>query len=133
MNYRIEEKDEMIATVKKYIDAIVSSQESDGWICPCKNGKRAKYDTWAIQLICKTLKVYYDCSGDERIPDVIYRVLKNYYEMLKSGEIRLFVYKNLIFCEKYVIINYKKKIGEKLKFGSLHKILYLIMSFSTFM
>ena len=29
----------MIATVKKYIDAIVSAQEDDGWICPCEKEK----------------------------------------------------------------------------------------------
>ena len=29
----------------------------------------------------------YDCSGDERRPDVIYKALKNYYELLKAGDI----------------------------------------------
>ncbi len=100
------ENDEMIATVKKYIDAIVSAQEDDGWICPCEKDKRAKYDTWAIQLICKTLKVYYDCSGDERIPDVIYRVLKNYYELLKSGEIKLFGWGKYRWFESFISLNF---------------------------
>ena len=100
------ENEEMISTVKKYIDAILSAQEDDGWICPCEDGKRAKYDTWAIQLICKTLKVYYDCSGDERIPDVIYRVLKNYYDMLKSGEIRLFKWAKYRWYEMFISLNF---------------------------
>ena len=107
------ENKEMIATVKKYIDAIASAQEPDGWICPCKNGKREKYDTWAIQLICKTLKVYYDCSGDERIPDVIYRVLKNYYELLKSGRIKLFGWGKFRWFESFISINFLyEKYGE---------------------
>ena len=100
------ENDEMIATVKKYIDAIVSEQEDDGWICPCEKEKRAKYDTWAVQLICKTLKVYYDCSGDERIPQVIYRVLKNYYEMLKSGESNLFGWGKFRWFESFISLNF---------------------------
>lgn len=100
------ENEEMIATVKKYIDAIVSAQEDDGWICPCEKDKRAKYDTWATQLICKVLKVYYDCSGDERIPQVVYRVLKNYYELLKSGEIKLFTWGKYRWFESFISLNF---------------------------
>ena len=100
------ENDEMIATVKKYIDAILGMQQPDGWICPCEKEKRAKYDTWAIQLICKTLKVYYDCSGDGRIPQVIYRVMKNYYDLLKSGEIKLFGWGRYRWFESFVSLNF---------------------------
>lgn len=100
------ENEEMIATVKRYIDAIVSAQQDDGWICPCKKEERAKYDTWAIQLICKVLKVYYDCSGDERIPQVIYKVLKNYYELLKSGEIKLFRWAKYRWFESFISLNF---------------------------
>ncbi len=100
------ENEDMIATVKKYIDAIVSSQEEDGWICPCPKDKREEYDTWAIQLICKTLKVYYDCSGDERIPDVIYRVMKNYYKLLKNGEIKLFRWGKYRWFESFISLNF---------------------------
>ncbi len=100
------EDEEMIATVKKYIDAIISAQSEDGWICPCKKEERKKYDTWAIQLICKTLKVYYDCSADERIPDVIYKVMKNYYEMLKSGESTLFKWAKFRWFEAFIALNF---------------------------
>ena len=107
------ENEEMIATVKKYIDAIISAQEDDGWICPCEKDKRAKYDTWATQLICKVLKVYYDCSRDERIPQVIYRVLKNYYELLKSGEIKLFTWGKYRWFESFISLNFLyEKYGE---------------------
>ncbi|MBE6811248.1 MAG: hypothetical protein E7523_00015 [Ruminococcaceae bacterium] len=98
--------DEMITTVKKYIDAIVSQQQSDGWICPCKNARRSTYDTWALQLICKTLTVYYDCSGDERIPAVIYRAMQNYYALLKSGEIRLFGWAKYRWFESFISLNF---------------------------
>ncbi len=100
------ENEEMIADAKKYIDAIVSAQDDDGWICPCKKEKRAKYDTWAIQLICKTLKVYYDCSGDERIPKVIYRVLRNYYDFLKSGKMKLFGWGKYRWFETFISLNF---------------------------
>lgn len=100
------QNEEMIATVKKYIDAIVSAQQDDGWICPCENGKREKYDTWATQLICKVLKVYYDCSGDERIPEVIYKVLKNYYELLKNGTIKLFGWGKFRWFETFISLNF---------------------------
>ncbi|MBE6802727.1 MAG: hypothetical protein E7530_07565 [Ruminococcaceae bacterium] len=108
------ENEEMIATVKKYVDAIVSSQEDDGWICPCSKEKRAKYDTWAIQLVCKTLKVYYDCSGDERIPEVIYKALKNYYELLRNGYITLFRWGEYRWFETFISLNFiYEKYGEE--------------------
>jgi len=110
----LSENEEMIATVKKYIDAIVSAQEEDGWICPCKKEKRAKYDTWALQLICKTLKVYYDCSGDERIPKVIYKVMKNYYDLLKEGRITLFAWGKYRWFEAFITLNFLyEKYGEQ--------------------
>ena len=108
------ENEEMIAAAKKYIDAIISAQQEDGWICPCGKAKRKVYDTWAVQLICKTLKVYYDCSGDERIPEVIYKVLKNYYELLKSGEIRLFGWAKFRWFETFISLNFLyEKYGEE--------------------
>lgn len=100
------ENEDMIARAKKYIDAIISFQKPDGWICPCKDEERKEYDTWAIQLITKTLTVYYQCSKDERIPDVIYSVLKNYYEMLKSGEIELFNWGKARWFEGFIAVNF---------------------------
>ena len=87
--YLLEDAD-MIARAKRYMDAILDAQQEDGWICPCPPEKRAKYDTWAVALISKVMVVYYECSRDPRLPDAIYRVLKNYYELLRSGTITLF-------------------------------------------
>lgn len=100
------ENEDMIGRCKKYIDAIISAQKPDGWICPCKDEERATYDTWAVQLISKVLTVYYDCSGDERIPDVLYRTMKNYYEFLKSGEIHLFRWGRSRWFEALVAIDF---------------------------
>ncbi|MBQ8383114.1 MAG: glycoside hydrolase family 127 protein [Clostridia bacterium] len=69
--------DDLKARAKKYIDGILERQKPDGWICPCENHERARYDVWATFLICKVLVVYYECSGDERIEDAVRRALHN--------------------------------------------------------
>ncbi|MBQ7956577.1 MAG: glycoside hydrolase family 127 protein [Clostridia bacterium] len=100
------DNEDMIARAKKYIDAIVSFQKEDGWICPCKDEEREEYDTWAVQLITKTLTVYYQCSKDARIPEVIYNVLKNYYDLLSGGKIKLFNWGNARWFECFIAINF---------------------------
>ncbi len=103
--YLLEDAD-LIARGKKYIDAILSFQKEDGWICPCSEEARATYDTWAVLLISKVLTVYYDCSRDERIPGVLYRVMKNYYDLLKSGEVKLFAWGKARWFEGFIAIDF---------------------------
>ena len=103
--YLLEDPD-MIARVRRYMDAILSFQKEDGWICPCSEEERATYDTWAIQLISKVLVVYYECSGDERIPDVLHQVLKNYYDLLVSGNIKLFDWGKFRWFEGLIAIRF---------------------------
>ena len=75
----------LISDAKRYIDGILSLQRFDptrptvdGWICPVKNDIDIEsFDVWAVFLLCKAFIVYYECSGDERIPDAIYAILKN--------------------------------------------------------
>lgn len=98
------DNDDMKARAKKYIDRIVENQAEDGWICPNGNVPREHYDTWAISLISKTLTVYYECSRDERIPHVILKVLKNYYDLLESGRIKLFAWGEARWFECFVAI-----------------------------
>lgn len=84
MAYLLKDK-ELIAVAEKYINFIISKQEEnpdnlmlDGWICPCKDElEQEHFDEWAVILICKALIVYYNCSKDERIPDVVYKILSN--------------------------------------------------------
>ena len=71
--------DDMKARAKKYIDAIIDGQKEDGWICPCKDSERVTYDRWALFLILKVLVLYHDCTGDERVPEAVYRALKQYH------------------------------------------------------
>ena len=89
--YLLQDED-MIQRAQKYMDAILNSQEEDGWICPVSRENRKTYDSWAVQLISKVLTVYYESTGDERAYNALYRVLKNYYELVSSGEISLFAY-----------------------------------------
>ncbi|MBR4949774.1 MAG: glycoside hydrolase family 127 protein [Clostridia bacterium] len=98
--------EDMIKRAQKYVDAIINQQKPDGWICPCSDEARETYDTWATQLISKVLVVYYECSKDERIPEVIYNVLKNYYELLSNGKIKLFNWGLYRWFECFVAINF---------------------------
>lgn len=107
------EKEEMISRAKKYIDAILSAQRPDGWICPCAEEERETYDSWAVQLIAKVLVVYYECSGDDRIPPAVYGILKNYYELLKNGTVRLFQWGKFRWFETFVAINFVYEIYQE--------------------
>ena len=103
--YLLEDED-MIARAGKYVDAIVAAQQPDGWLCPCTEQARPTYTTWALLLIAKALLVYYDCSKDERIPDVLYRAMKNYYELLHSGTIKLFGWTAFRWFEGFITLNF---------------------------
>ena len=117
------ENEDMICRAKKYIDAILSHQKPNGWICPCSDEHIPTYDTWAVQLISKVLVVYYECSADERIPNVLYRVLKNYYDLLKSEAIRLFDWGKYRWYETFVAINFLSKIYSEDWIADLARIL----------
>ena len=105
MAYLLEDED-MIARAKRYIDAILAGQKEDGWICPCTDQQRGNYDTWTIFLVTKVLIQYYNCSGDDRIPNVIYRILKNYYELLSTEKIHLFSWGKARWFECFIAINF---------------------------
>ena len=71
------DNDDMKARAKRYIDAILAGQQPDGWICPCTQEERGRYDMWALFLIAKVLTVYHDATSDPRIEAALYRALKN--------------------------------------------------------
>ena len=85
--YLLKDED-MIQRAKKYIDAIVSFQNEDGWICPCKESERENYDTWAVLLICKVLCLYADCSKDPKMVEVISRCLKQFNSHINRNTLR---------------------------------------------
>ncbi len=102
--YLLEDRD-MISRVNKYITAIISAQREDGWICPCNDSERAEYDLWAVILISKVLTVYYECSGDESVIDVIYKTVKNFYDLLKSKTLKLFNWGKYRWFEGFIALN----------------------------
>lgn len=115
--------DEMIARSKKYIDCIIERQREDGWLCPVEAGKEAEYDTWAVLLVAKVLAVYYRASGDERIPDVLYRAMKNYYDLLSAGTIKLFEWAKSRWFEGFITLEFlKERYGDEW-IGDLARIL----------
>jgi hypothetical protein len=71
------EDDDMKSRATRFIDAILSNQQPDGWIAPCKDEERGNYDVWAVFLICKVLTGYHDCTKDERIEPAVYNALRN--------------------------------------------------------
>ena len=108
MAYLLDDEDKK-ARAKRYVDKIIENQQEDGWICPNGNVPREWYDTWAIALITKVLTVYYQCSRDERVPEVIRRTLKNYYDLLKSGTIKLFNWGKYRWFECFVALRFIKE------------------------
>lgn len=76
--YLLEDK-ELIQTAQTYIDAILSRQQEDGWICPCSQEERATYDMWAAILIAKVLAVYGDCSQDPWVEPALKKLLHQFY------------------------------------------------------
>jgi hypothetical protein len=76
--------EDMKKRAKKYIDAILTGQRRDGWICPCSDAERPHYDMWAAILICKVLTVYADCSGDDRVEGALRKVLRNLASHVKT-------------------------------------------------
>lgn len=80
--------EDMISRAKKYIDAIISAQKDDGWICPCKEDERDNYDAWAVLLICKVLCLYCDCSKDNSVIKVIEKCLKQFNSHINHNTLR---------------------------------------------
>ena len=105
--YLLDDED-MKATAARYVDAIVANQRESGWICPCDEENMKSYDTWAVQLISKVLVVYYECSHDEKIPGVIYKTMKNYYDLLKNGDIALRGWGKARWFEAFVALKFLK-------------------------
>lgn len=118
------ENEDMIQRAKKYIDAILSSQRESGWICPCAEEGIPEYDTWAVQLIAKVLVVYYECSGDGRIPSAVYRILKNYYDLLASGRIVLKEWGKYRWFETFISLNFLKERYDEEWISSLAALLH---------
>lgn len=102
--YLLDDEDRKVRA-KRYIEKILENQQPDGWICPNGNTPREKYDTWAVLLIAKVLLNYYECSGDRRIKKALYRMMKNYYDLLSDGTVKLFAWGKSRWFEGLIPLN----------------------------
>lgn len=100
------ERQDMIDRAGRYVDAIVERQQPDGWICPCAPEKRSEYDAWAVLLIAKTLTVYCECTDDAKTIDALYKMLRNFYTLLQSGEVKLFNWGKYRWFEGLIAVRY---------------------------
>lgn len=84
-------RDEKLITVaNQYVHSIVDRQQQDGWICPCSPEKRSSYDVWAVLLIGKVLALHCEFQDDPKVEVALYRTMRNLYDLLQTGEIKLF-------------------------------------------
>ena len=110
--YLLDDED-MKNRARKYVDAIISRQREDGWICPCADGDRGSYDIWALFLICKVLVEYYECTEDARAEKAVHDALGNLYTMLSNGELSLKNWGKFRWFECFVGISWLwKRTGE---------------------
>ena len=60
---------EIIRSARKWIDAVLASQQADGWFGPVANktGLKGKPDLWPHMVMCNVLQSYYEYSGDQRV------------------------------------------------------------------
>jgi DUF1680 family protein len=59
----------IIAHARKWIDAVLASQEADGWFGPrgLKTGLKGKPDLWPHMVMCNVLQSFFEATGDERV------------------------------------------------------------------
>ena len=60
---------EIIKAARKWIDAVLGSQQADGWFGPIANktGLEGKPDLWPHMVMCNVLQSFYEFTGDERM------------------------------------------------------------------
>lgn len=99
----------MIETANRYIHAIISRQQADGWICPCAQKERAGYDAWAVLLIGKVLALHCEFENDPAVEEALYRTMRNLYELLCNGTIHLFDWGQFRWYEGLIPLLYLQK------------------------
>ena len=59
----------IIKNARRWIDAVLASQEPDGWFGPRANktGLKGKPDLWPHMVMCNVLQSFYEFTGDTRV------------------------------------------------------------------
>jgi hypothetical protein len=70
--------DEIMSHARKWIDAVLSSQEPDGWFGPrnLKTGLEGKPDLWPHMVMCNVLQSFYEYSADPRVVPFLTKYFK---------------------------------------------------------
>jgi hypothetical protein len=60
---------DIIKGARKWIDAVIASQQPDGWFGPRANktGLEGKPDLWPHMVMCNVVESFYEFTGDERV------------------------------------------------------------------
>jgi Beta-L-arabinofuranosidase, GH127 len=68
----------IIKGARKWIDAVIASQQPDGWFGPRANktGLEGKPDLWPHMVMCNVLETFYEFRGDERVIPFLTRYFK---------------------------------------------------------
>jgi hypothetical protein len=69
---------EIIKHARKWIDAVLASQEADGWFGPrgLKTGLKGTPDLWPHMVMCNVLQSFYEYTHDERVVPFLTRYFK---------------------------------------------------------
>lgn len=61
--------DRIIREARRWIDAVLASQEADGWFGPrsLKSSLEGKPDLWPHMVMCNVLQSFYENTGDPRV------------------------------------------------------------------
>ena len=61
--------DTIIQNARRWIDAVLASQEPDGWFGPrsLKTSLKGKPDLWPHMVMCNVLQSFYEATTDERV------------------------------------------------------------------
>ncbi|HEV2207466.1 MAG TPA: beta-L-arabinofuranosidase domain-containing protein [Verrucomicrobiae bacterium] len=72
----------IIQTARKWTDAVLASQEPDGWFGPrtLKSSLDGKPDLWPHMIMCNVLQSFYEATGDPRVLPF----LSKYFRWLNS-------------------------------------------------
>ena len=72
-------KDEaIIRNARKWVDAVLASQQPDGWFGPLANktGLKGKPDLWPHMVMCNVLQSFYEYTQDDRVVPFLTRYFK---------------------------------------------------------
>ncbi len=105
MAYYLDDKD-AIARAERYVKAIIAGQQEDGWICPCTKEERPKYDPWGVILIGKVLACYCELTHSKRAEKALYRAMRNFYDVMVAGEVKLFNWGAYRWYECFIPLQY---------------------------